>query len=189
MGLDFIQDLEKVVAKHRTVALLWKGTILMTSLTSMVSSWILFGCIMLETKNILLYKCEWFDVDKGKSRILQEGAITSVRVDRAWYSTDPYVLASQATQVYYVSDPKLGSNWRVVQRFNHRHIFSGEIETSNILDDFDMVDDDEAYQDDELTNVPSTVVDVYGDGEIPLHREGVVAEVIDLVVVEGKYKN
>ncbi|CAL1388845.1 unnamed protein product [Linum trigynum] len=119
-------------------------------------------------KHVLLFKCEWFDVDKRKARI----------VDRLWYSADPYVLANQAKQVFYINDPKLGLNWRVVQRFNHRHIFSEDIDVTNILDDPEMVHEDDAYQDEELTNIQSTVLNVDGDGVRALHREGVIAEVV-----------
>ena len=44
-------------------------------------------------------------------------------MDNKWYEKDPYVLASQAQQVFYVNDPKLGSSWKVVQKLLHRHIF------------------------------------------------------------------
>ncbi|CAI0559000.1 unnamed protein product [Linum tenue] len=140
-------------------------------------------------KQVILFKCEWFDVDRRKSRIMKDGAITSIKVDRLWYSSDPYILATQAKQIFYINDPKLGSNWRVVQRLNHRHIFSGDIESVDILDDDDIVNDDVAYQDDELTDEASTVVNADGDVERSLHRAGVVAEVIDQVVVEGNKRD
>ncbi|CAN0856132.1 hypothetical protein LINGRAHAP2_LOCUS6423 [Linum grandiflorum] len=101
-------------------------------------------------KVVLLFKCDWYDVDKRRSRILQDGALTSVRVDRLWYLSDPFVLATQANQVFYINDPKLGLNWRVVHHFNHRHIFTGECEIDNNEDDMEWNDD--AYQDEELSN-------------------------------------
>ncbi|CAN1789488.1 hypothetical protein LINPERHAP1_LOCUS18499 [Linum perenne] len=33
-------------------------------------------------KHVYLFKCNWFDVDKRKARIMHDGAITSVKVDR-----------------------------------------------------------------------------------------------------------
>ncbi|CAN1145082.1 hypothetical protein LINPERPRIM_LOCUS20391 [Linum perenne] len=84
-------------------------------------------------KVVFLFKCDWYDVDKRQSRILQDGELTSIRVDRLWYISDPYVLATQVNQVFYINDPKFGINCRVVHQFNHQHIFVGEFETQMML--------------------------------------------------------
>ncbi|GJR78752.1 serine/threonine-protein kinase aurora-2 [Tanacetum coccineum] len=42
--------------------------------------------------------------------------VTSVNVSRKWYKDQPYILASQAKQVFYVPDLKLGINWNVVEK-------------------------------------------------------------------------
>ncbi|CAL1383444.1 unnamed protein product [Linum trigynum] len=137
----------------------------------------------LRDKHVYLFKCGWFNVDRQKSRIVNDGAITSIRVDRFWYMGDPFVLANQAKQVYYTNDPKLGLNWRVVQLFNHRHIFSGDIEN---LDDpeisNDMSNNEDAYQDEELINVLPEVGSIEIDGEVSLRRDDVAAEVVDVVI-------
>ncbi|CAN1140961.1 hypothetical protein LINPERPRIM_LOCUS25168 [Linum perenne] len=132
-------------------------------------------------KHIYLFQCDWYDVEKKKSRIVNDGAVTSIRVDRLWYSSDPFVLASQATQVFYINDPKLGSNWRVVQKFNHRHIFVGELENLNALDG-----DDDAYQDEELTNNASGMIGNDDGIELSLRREDVMPEVISSNLVTSQ---
>nr|GLL25436.1 uncharacterized protein LOC109154451 [Ipomoea trifida] len=71
------------------------------------------------------------------SCIQHDGIVTSIKVSSFWYKNDPYVLASQAKQVFYLNDPKLGLNWRVVQQFQHRHIYD-ENEVGSILDDKDV---------------------------------------------------
>ncbi|CAN1121606.1 hypothetical protein LINPERHAP2_LOCUS866 [Linum perenne] len=135
-------------------------------------------------KRVYLFKCNWFDVDKRKSRIMHDGAVTSVKIDRFWYSDDSFILANQARQVFYTKDPKLGCNWLVVQQFNHRHLFCGELETPN-EDDVDiMTSNDDAYQDEDLT---STTRDTIGDiQDMSLRRDDTAAEVIDRIVVEGR---
>jgi len=37
-----------------------------------------------------------------------------VNTDRKWYESDSFILACQAVQVFYLDDPKLGGNWKVV---------------------------------------------------------------------------
>ncbi|CAN0918288.1 hypothetical protein LINGRAHAP2_LOCUS30783 [Linum grandiflorum] len=127
-------------------------------------------------KVVLLFKCDWYDVDKRRSRILQDGALTSVRVDRLWYLSDPFVLATQANQVFYINDPKLGLNWRVVHHFNHRHIFTGECEIDNNEDDMEWNDD--AYQDEKLLNKVGGVRELGNVMEQSLRREDVSPEIV-----------
>ncbi|CAN1805812.1 hypothetical protein LINPERHAP1_LOCUS24414, partial [Linum perenne] len=120
-------------------------------------------------------KCDWYDADKQKSRIVQDGALTSIRVDRLWYLSDSFVLATQANQVFYISDPKLGTNWRVVHQFNHRHIFIGEFDNQNDVDDMEFNDDE--YQDEELSNEDARVVEISTEIEHSLRRDDVVLEI------------
>ena len=39
---------------------------------------------------------------------------------------NPFILATEASQVFFLEDTKFGSSWRVVQEFGHRHIFDVE---------------------------------------------------------------
>ena len=39
------------------------------------------------------------------------------------YKEDPFVFPDQVKQVYYVQDPtKPNSNWKIIERFTHRHL-------------------------------------------------------------------
>ena len=40
-----------------------------------------------------------------------------------WYDNDPFVLAIQVQQVFYVDDYKVGSNWKVVNKIQHWHVW------------------------------------------------------------------
>ncbi|KAL6333794.1 hypothetical protein AAG906_028980 [Vitis piasezkii] len=46
-------------------------------------------------------------------KLQDDGVLRCINVDNKWYEEDPYVLASQAQQIFYVNDPKLGSSWKV----------------------------------------------------------------------------
>lgn len=59
--------------------------------------------------NAYLFLCEWFDLGK-RMAIIKETHFTSVNVTGRWYQTDPYILATQAKQVFYIDDLKLGHN-------------------------------------------------------------------------------
>ncbi|KAK4420287.1 hypothetical protein Salat_2441800 [Sesamum alatum] len=60
---------------------------------------------------VVLFKCDWFE---GKSIQKDKYNCTSINTSKSWKTNEPYVLASQAQQVFYVDGIKLGSNWTVV---------------------------------------------------------------------------
>ena len=70
-----------------------------------------------ENKRVLVFKCDWFKVDNKKGlQVDKESATISINMSRKWFTDQPYILASQAKQVFYVPDLKLGKNWHVVLR-------------------------------------------------------------------------
>ena len=49
---------------------------------------------------------------------------------------------------FYINDPKLGGNWRIVQKFQDRHIYDvPEIQNSNVESDEFCFTNDDMYQD------------------------------------------
>ena len=71
----------------------------------------IFELDYLTQRRVVLFKCEWFDLNSRKSSIHIDGDIISVNVSRTWYENDSYVLACQAKHIFYVNDTKLGKNW------------------------------------------------------------------------------
>jgi hypothetical protein len=71
---------------------------------------------------VALMKCDWFDTLSQSGMKIDECSFTLVNMQRPLRTDEPYILASQATQVFYVSDP-LESQWGVVVRMVPRHIF------------------------------------------------------------------
>ncbi|KAA0053293.1 CACTA en-spm transposon protein [Cucumis melo var. makuwa] len=58
----------------------------------------------------------------------------SLNTSRFWYMEEPVILATQAHQVFYVDDPKNGSNWKVVQVIQNKRIWDVP-EVKNVQND------------------------------------------------------
>jgi hypothetical protein len=60
-----------------------------------------------------------------------------VNTSRKWYEFDLFILAYQAAQVFYLSDPKLGCSWKVAQTLTNRktHYNSTVVGKDNENDD------------------------------------------------------
>ena len=71
---------------------------------------------------VILFRCSWFDINRKKKKIKHDHNFTSIQVSSTWYKNDPFILATQAQQVFYLDDYKNGPNWKVVQKVNHRHM-------------------------------------------------------------------
>ena len=54
---------------------------------------------------VLLFICKWFDTDPKKKRLLTYKNITSIFINSEWYKDDPFILASQSKQVFYITEP------------------------------------------------------------------------------------
>lgn len=92
-----------------------------------------------QNKRVLVFKCDWFKVDDQNGiQIDKESGVTSVNVSRKWYKDQPYILASQAKQVFYVPDLKLGVKWNVVEKHVPRSIYDVPVHM-----------EDEVYQEEE----------------------------------------
>nr|XP_048322184.1 uncharacterized protein LOC125419751 [Ziziphus jujuba var. spinosa] len=78
--------------------------------------------------------CAWFDTNVKKKKMITEFQITSINVTSYWYKDDPFVFASQAKQLFYVDDYKIGQHWKVVRKVHHRHLW-------DFLDRLDEGDD------------------------------------------------
>ena len=81
--------------------------------------------------------------------------MTTIQVSATWYDNDPFILATQAQQVFYLDDYKNGYNWKVVQKVNHRHIWDVPEKDTSVASVREVSDgsDKEAYQDDESHNL------------------------------------
>ncbi|XP_070038020.1 uncharacterized protein [Nicotiana tomentosiformis] len=80
-----------------------------------------------EGKQIVLFKCDWWDVDHiGKGVKIDKHDFVSVNTNRKLATNEPFVLASQAEQVFYVKD-NLHSNWSVVLNGHSAYFTDGTV--------------------------------------------------------------
>ncbi|CAH9119041.1 unnamed protein product [Cuscuta epithymum] len=77
--------------------------------------------------SIVLFKCKWYNTSldrRGQRRGIKEYKNKmSICIKDVWYENEPFILASQAEQVFYVEDLYNGPQWRVIEHFGHRHIW------------------------------------------------------------------
>lgn len=104
---------------------------------------------------VILFHCEWFDTNLKKRWIEKNYHLVSINVNTQWYGNDPFVLATQASQVFYLYDYKLWSNWKVVQQVWHINIW--DIEKKD--DEEDIADNSviNAYQESKPSDVNAVV--------------------------------
>ncbi|GJV67161.1 hypothetical protein Tco_1482670 [Tanacetum coccineum] len=76
----------------------------------------------------------------------KESGSNSVNTSRKWYVDQLYILASQAKQVFYVSNLKLGRNWYVVESNDSRTLYNVPVEEAAEAERHHV---DEVYQEEE----------------------------------------
>jgi hypothetical protein len=96
-------------------------------------------------RSVILFRCDWFDTESKKARMKDDGFFKSINSSVLWYKDDPFILATQATKIFYLEDTKYCGSWRVVQKFTHRHLWNvDEISSDEISKGVAL-----SYQDDE----------------------------------------
>ena len=126
-------------------------------------------------RSVVLFKCTWFDTDPKKKWVRRDFHFTSINVSHKWYEDDSYVLAYQAKQVFYIDDPKLGANWKVIQKVQHRHLY--DIPEKIEEDQSTMHDAYQANHSDEF----SIDIDTEVNDQQQLHRVDVEPEVVQFI--------
>ncbi|KAA0061982.1 acidic leucine-rich nuclear phosphoprotein 32 family member A-like [Cucumis melo var. makuwa] len=97
--------------------------------------------------HVLQLKYRWVNMDKNRNhRTHMELGYKSINTSHFWFPEEPIILSIQAYQVFYIDDPKNGTNWKVVQVIQNKRIW-----------DILKVDDVE----DKQLNVPEIVVGHY----------------------------
>jgi len=75
-------------------------------------------------RSIVVFRCDWYKLDGKHTALKDDGFYKSINISNLWYKNDCFILATQATQVFYLPDNKYGQNWRIVQTFKHRHLYN-----------------------------------------------------------------
>ena len=79
-------------------------------------------------KEVVLFQCDWYDVpapskNKGRGYRKDQYGIVDVDTTRFRYLNDPYILGTQAEQLFYVKGAKK-SEWSSIVRLKPRNLFS-----------------------------------------------------------------
>lgn len=128
--------------------------------------------------SVILFQCEWYNTNNtGRNRTIRTDTYcTSIDVTSRWYQSDPFILPSQAKQVFYLKDTKWGEPWQVVERVQQRGVF--DVQEVGSAETFHAPESGDAFQQE---NMGSAVrIDIEGD--IRCHRDDVDAEIISGVV-------
>ncbi|KAF7139945.1 hypothetical protein RHSIM_Rhsim06G0120600 [Rhododendron simsii] len=123
---------------------------------------------------LLLFQCEWYNTGNiGRNGTIRtDKYCTSINVKSRWCQSDPFILPSQAKQVFYLNDTKWGEPWQVVQLVKQRGVFDvPKVGDGEPLDPPECTD---AFQQESMTSgVP---IDI--EGNIRFRREDAEVEVI-----------
>ncbi|KAK9283664.1 hypothetical protein L1049_011914 [Liquidambar formosana] len=127
---------------------------------------------------VVLFKCDWWDIAHlGSGFKIDRHGFISVNSSQRLNTSEPFVLACQATQVFYVKGIK-DPDWYIVVKTKPRNLFdmpSGEDEHSQ---------DDDAYQESEPDIVFTPAHEENNmDEEVVWNRNDVEGEIIDENVV------
>jgi len=74
------------------------------------------------SNHLYLFECDWWNTG-SRTGMQMDQCFTTVNTSRTWYESDPFILASQVSQVFYLNDIKLSGSWKVVQKMTHRNIY------------------------------------------------------------------
>ena len=108
---------------------------------------------------VYLFECDWWDTGSNTQGIRKEQGFTIVNTSCKWYESDPFILACQAAQVFYLSDPKLGGSWRVAQTLINRNTYYNPTEVGEDNENDDQGTNNEVYQENECVGGNIAIVE------------------------------
>nr|CAD1844144.1 unnamed protein product [Ananas comosus var. bracteatus] len=127
---------------------------------------------------VVLFRCNWYDVyDREKGIKTDEYGIVSVNRQRLLKTNEPFVLANQASQVFYATD-NINKGWHVVQKTQPRDLYEMPLQMD--ADSEDVQDGIDAYQEYESfppINNLSTSLNM--DNEISRNRKDIEPMMVD----------
>lgn len=95
-----------------------------------------------DDRSVVMFKCDWYKLNGKTTALKDDKYFKSINIGSLWYKKDSLILATQARKVFYIPDTQNGNKWRIVQTFDHRHLF-------NVREADGSLYDAPAYQDDE----------------------------------------
>ncbi|GKF31988.1 putative transposon, En/Spm-like, transposase-associated domain protein, partial [Tanacetum coccineum] len=105
---------------------------------------------------VVLFKCDWFEPIQGV-RVNRKHNLVDIKYKSKGCQNDPFILASQAEQVYYAPYPSMTKDlkdWWAVVKATPRSIYEVTQFSSEIVDD--NVDVEEFFQENEMPTCSNT---------------------------------
>ncbi|XP_041011470.1 uncharacterized protein LOC121255260 [Juglans microcarpa x Juglans regia] len=139
-------------------------------------------------RKVYLFSCAWYDISDPRRGIRVRDHLTLVNTARQWYKDEPFALACQALQVFYLTDLTLGGSWQVVHKITNRNVYN--IHSMTTVEEED--DDDESStgeaEDDGQTNVNNYPPIVESESGMldPLHRDDEEHLPIDPLIISRR---
>ncbi|XP_042983282.1 uncharacterized protein LOC122312687 [Carya illinoinensis] len=90
-----------------------------------------------------MFKCDWWGISNTRRGIHVGDHFTSVNTNRQWYKDEPFALACQTLQVFYIKDPNWGGSWHAVHKITNRNVYNIHQKNSDLHEDY-IDDDDES---------------------------------------------
>jgi hypothetical protein len=112
-------------------------------------------------RTVVLLRCEWYNLEGRTYQMKNDGYFKSININGRWYKDDPFILATDASQVFLLEDTMFGPSWRVVREFGHRHIFDvEESKTNEPIQEQVQMRCQEAYQEEHISAIYGLVGDI-----------------------------
>ncbi|GJY85197.1 transposase, Ptta/En/Spm [Tanacetum coccineum] len=115
---------------------------------------------------VVLFKCDWFEPIQGV-RVNRKHNLVDIKYKSKGCQNDPFILASQAEQVYYAPYPSMTKDlkdWWAVVKATPRSIYEVTQSSSEVVDD--NVDVEEFFQENEMPTCSNTTTDANENTEI-----------------------
>ena len=136
---------------------------------------------------VVFFRCKWWDVDKRRGVKQDKFGFVSVNSQRLLKTDEPFVLAAQAAQVFYVNDVSQ-KGWRVVLNVQPRHSYQKSDNKGN--EEADAEDPTEAYQQNISFTTPfaaSTSIEGLGYSDVQ-YRNNLFVDAVDISVLDKQNK-
>ncbi|GJN05241.1 hypothetical protein PR202_ga22854 [Eleusine coracana subsp. coracana] len=128
--------------------------------------------------SVVLFKCDWWDAhSKGRGVKTDRYGFTLVNTGRTSRANDPYILATQAEQVYHVKDTR-DAKWLVVVKTKPRDLY--DVPPDEEQSDIAIMDkcSNEACQENEYITVASTEAVSVDNDSVILKRQDVCGQTV-----------
>jgi len=146
------------------------------------------------THKVVLFKCEWWDVHTSRGVKEDKYGFIMINTTRRLSTDEPYVLASQAEQVYYVNDTQ-DPKWCVVVKTKPRDYFDTPPTDEEDATTKSSKSSPEACQENEVITVsnPNTIEDdetrILDTPQVEAEAEGVAMEGNPILHYEGNVED